>query len=583
MNTRATFILGPAEMAGLLREFPDSLWSSDCIALTPDAYEYSKTDSRLQNIFYPSWVQAIRTFSIEDYRKVELQLMLLEDDSSKMRGHMFLGDTNKVDWNYQSNFSIASMLLSSRNFANQAFVNLMRYEEVEIIALGHAGEFYFDSCIQPAVLCHELKRLGIKASLILLDERAKASTYQPQLYESLPNLFSEKFIQGWSSVKKSVIVATSAIYSKDDQKKLALVLNGAYPDAQPFIYPLPLWPVINASDLFYDRCSTLQAIGYLLDEARSKCLIYSEWLTSTTESFLINIFEDPTLQANHFFRAQIKRLHKRHLLQTLTYTGWKIALGVHKPQMLALTIQDSSINGPLASAAKFYGVDIVVFPHSHVVNWRTPCDCTVVTEWWQPMPSKTLWGNHNQCLYFDTPVFLHEKTSLSNRRPNWMVLYNGVQENLANSVAWPFIQQVVSLIEYQAKETKANVTHRLKPGDQTPVQTFCELLGLEKSVVEDSLKAPLHDLLINTDLVVSVDDPSSALWEALSLGCVVILVTDRILTNESLADGDILSPICLGTFTNLLISFAQNPNSFNEYRLQQQVKLSRLRTSRIEI
>jgi hypothetical protein len=432
-------------------------------------------------------------------------------------------------------------------------------------------------------LCHELKRLGINVKLVLLDERAKAVTYQPHLYESMPSLFSENFISTWKAHQQSVLIATSAIYSKDDQQKLALVLNNAYADAHRHIYPLPLWQVINASDQFAERCTISQALEQLSFEFRETCINYSAWLTSLTEQFLLEVLGDSTLSFNPLFRAQINRLHKRHLLQTLTYLGWRNAFGIQKTQMLALTNHDSSINGPLASAAQSHGIQVIVFPHSRIINWRTPCDCIVASEWWQPKHPRTLWDKKNQCLYFDAPIHAREEKPRANQTMQWMILYNGVQRNIVNSVAWPFMQQVVNLVVHQATDARAQLVHRLKPGDQTPVHTFCELLGLEIMTVSQTLSLPLSNLLINTDLVVSVDEPSSALWEALSMGCAVILITDRILTAESIIDDEILRPLDLEKFKLLLSSFVQNPKNFEDYRKVQQEKYLNLRASRTVI
>lgn len=583
MNKRAILILGPAELAGLLREYPDKLLNSECIALTPDVYEYSKSEARLEKTSYPKWVQSIRTFSIENYQKIKAKLFSLEDESWRMREQLFPGDSHKVAWNYHSNYSIALMLMSARNFAIQCHTNLLEYEIIEVISLGHAGEFYFDSCIQPAVLCHELQRLGIKSKLILLDERSKAVTYQSQLYESMPNLFSEAFVRAWKSDQKSVLIATTAIYSKDDQEKLAFVLNSAFPDSRRLVYPVPLWPVINASGLFNEICTISHALEQLSEEDRSACFTYSDWLTSNTEKFLLDIFEDYSLSENPLFQAQINRLHKRHLMQVLTYLSWRFAFSIHQSQMLALTIQDSGIDGPLASAAMTYGVKVIIFPHSHIVNWPTICDCIVATEWWQPLPALTLWGIENQCILIDNPVSTNEKNLMTNQVPHWMILYNGIQENLASTVAWPFIQDIVELTTNAAKVSSANLTHRLKPGDQTPIHTFCELLGIVNADVAEILKAPLSDLLIKTDLVIAIDEPSTALWEAISMGCAVVIVTNRVLTTESLSESQIIRPINLETFKDLIISFAKNSGLLEDYRKQQQEYFLRLRSSRVRI
>jgi hypothetical protein len=107
------------------------------------------------------------------------------------------------------------------------------------------------------------------------------------------------------------------------------------------------------------------------------------------------------------------------------------------------------------------------------VNWTTQCESIVVTEWWQPVPSRTLWGHLNQCVYIDNKNFESPENSKTELHfKNWMVIYNGVQENLSNSVSWEFISEVINLLKNQSQVQKINLIHRLKPGDQTPIKTF---------------------------------------------------------------------------------------------------------------
>jgi hypothetical protein len=104
MLNRAILISGPSELAGLLREFPDKYWNYDCIALTPDVFEFSKTDLNFKNVFYPTWAQNIRTFSIENYEKIKSLLTLIEEESSFKREIFFSENSTKVEWNYFSNY-----------------------------------------------------------------------------------------------------------------------------------------------------------------------------------------------------------------------------------------------------------------------------------------------------------------------------------------------------------------------------------------------------------------------------------------------------------------------------------------------
>lgn len=582
MLNRAILISGPSELAGLLREFPDKYWNYDCIALTPDVFEFSKTDLNFKNVFYPTWAQNIRTFSIENYEKIKSLLTLIEEESSFKREIFFSENSTKVEWNYFSNYYLISMLMAARKFAAESYQQLTSYEVVEILCLNHSGEYYFDSSIQPSVLYYEFNRLGVNANLLLLDDRSKSSTYQANLYESMPNLFSENFLKQWNSYDKSVLIATSAIYSKDDQDKLSNILNSSYNNSNHLVYPVPLWPVINPSMIFNERCSVFDALNYLGDKLRSDCLNYVDWLTSRTENIFLEIFDDKGLRHNPLFRSQINRLQKRHLLQSLTYLGLKQVFRTQKPEMLALTNQDSSINGPLASAAMSYGIPLIIFPHGHILNWPVPCDCIIATEWWQPNPVHTLWENIEDYIYFDTKYFQSNYLiSRIHSNRSWMILYNGVHENIFNSVAWPFVKKIVEFVANQARISKTNLVHRLKPGDQTPIQTFCELLELELTTAVDALKSSLDDLLFSTELVISIDEPSTALWEAISMGCAVVLVTDRTLTKESIADLQVLRPIDFETFTNLILSFVQNPSAIEDYKAKQQSAFLELRSRRL--
>jgi hypothetical protein len=580
MTKNLLLVLGPAELEGLLREYPDKLISNECIAITPDAYEYSKKDYRLKDIKYPKWVQNIRTFSVENYRKIEEKLIKLEENSYKKRAEIFEEKITKVDWNYQSNSFLLSMIYAASSFAEQCYEQLEKYNRVEIIALGHASEFYFDGCMQPAIICQELQKKGINADLILLDERAKAITHQNNLYEMIPQLNNEDFKKKWASLEKSVLIATSAIYSKLDQQKLIRILNENYTEEIRLVYPLPLWNVINSSEIFNDKKNISDLIFELELNQQNKCIKYSNWLTKETEKIIVEITESENRILNPLIKMQLNRLHKRHLMQVLTYINIKEALKIHKPEMIALTIQDSTINGPLASAAEILEIQKIIFPHSRVINWRTQSEAIVVTEWWQPNESRTLWGNKNKTIYFDTETRLNQSTEKPKQK-SWMVLYNGVQENIANSVAWPFIKEVVNFVNEQAKKNRVIISHRLKPGDQTPIETFCELLDLVPEKTKKSIQENLQDLLVTTDLVISIDEPSSALWDAMIMGCTVLLVTDRELMIESLSDHNILPPLTIEKFKELIISFVSDEINFINYKNNQQKKIREIREIRI--
>jgi hypothetical protein len=121
----------------------------------------------------------------------------------------------------------------------------------------------------------------------------------------------------------------------------------------------------------------------------------------------------------------------------------------------------------------------------------------------------------------------------------------------------------------------------LKPGDQTPAHFYVDLLGLDVLETAGEAKIALTEVIDQSELVISFDEPSSALWTAMIRGCPVVLVTNRELSNESLYDGDVLRAFTEEVALKLLRNFITNPESLNDYRDSQQLRLEKFRKSRI--
>jgi hypothetical protein len=112
---------------------------------------------------------------------------------------------------------------------------------------------------------------------------------------------------------------------------------------------------------------------------------------------------------------------------------------------------------------------------------------------------------------------------------------------------------------------------------------YCKLLGIDEQSALACLRSDLGDLIDQSELIFGIDEPSSALWEALLRGCAVILVTDRDYSFESLSDDDILSPVSSEKLQELLQSFYRNPSALEEYRGNQQRKLLEVKRSRVRL
>ena len=84
-----------------------------------------------------------------------------------------------------------------------------------------------------------------------------------------------------------------------------------------------------------------------------------------------------------------------------------------------------------------------------------------------------------------------------------------------------------------------------------------------------------------SDLVIAIDEPSTALWEVLSQGCSVLLIADREFTSASVSDGDILCPVSFQLAKITLMQWFMDPSKFNEYRTLQLNKYKSKKISRL--
>lgn len=573
-------VLGPAELLGLNREFPDLVMNAEIIALTSEVYEASITQN-IGKVIFPDWAQAIRTYDEEIRKKIEIKLRTLEEESNIKRTELFEDCIHKVDWNYITNYLQTSVLCASITWAKLAAPELENFSRIDVVALHHTTDFYFDSGIQASLLCDKLIQLGLNAKLLQLDERTNATTYRPQMFEFIPDLNNDAFIESWTSNNSKVLIATAAIYSTTDQKKIGHILNSSFKDCLTYVYPIPMWQVINSSKELQARCSIDIVLNRLSLAERSKSLEYANWLTDKTEESLIECLDVPNLKNNPIFRLHINRLSKRHLFQTLTFIEWRRTLSLNRIEMLAITMQDSGVNGPLASAVLNQNGLIILFPHSKIINWPTPCQCIVATDWWQPLEPRTLWNEPNKCIYFDTEINTPLEQKNKPATPQWAILYNGTNLNLFNTLGLTFLKKIIQLAKDYTDKANIELIHRLKPGNQTPINTYCEILNIDVTHTLANLNKPLTEFLKPIELVIAVDEPSSALWDSLSSGCAVILISDRKLQSESVLDNDIITAISYEEFRNLLDKFLNDNTVLINYISKQQRKFSLKRQSRL--
>lgn len=578
----AILILGQSELLGLLKEYPDVVYNSELIALNADVYEAALVNN-VSHVIYPDWVQSICTYDSNSRINIQTIFKNLEHRAAVKRSEFFNISNCNVDWNFITNYLQVSTYCASILWAKLALPHLQDYDHISIVNLHHPGDFYFDSAIQPFIIFETLTSLNININLLQLSEKVNAATYNYKLFDSLPNINSPEFLNEWHSSSSNILIATAALYSKNDQHKLSSIINKSFKNSKIFVHPLPMWQVINISNTFNSFISIHDIFDSLSDAEKIACKNYVNWITVETEAAILNCLDLLNLDKTSTFRLQINRLHKRHLFQTLTFINWCKVFSSKASQMLAISLQDSGINGPLVNAALLHQSVILLVPHSKIINFPTPCDCVVATEWWQPSIPASLWGHINETIYFDTLNSSPPINYNNSDNKNWLIIYNGLHTNTINSIDLISFNKIVSYIKLFCSRNNINLIHRLKPGNQTPVNTYCELLNLDKPQILSNLSKPLNDLFESSQLVISIDEPSSAIWEALSLGCPVILISDRVLDAESLLDNDIITTISFVNFIKLIESFTQDSNALLDFRNSQQKRYNSKRSSRLLI
>jgi hypothetical protein len=218
-----------------------------------------------------------------------------------------------------------------------------------------------------------------------------------------------------------------------------------------------------------------------------------------------------------------------------------------------------------------------------VINLASEGPCTVITEYWQPKPSMSHRGAVNVPIHL--PTAIDPDTTMASwsvpRHQKVVVLFNGIHRWTALNTGLSFIKQTLADIKQTCSKAGYELAYRLKPGDQTPIDALCQLFELDRGLCQKGLNEPLDVMLRNTELVIAIDDPSSALWEALELGCAVILIANRPFISSTLIDENILASCSPEQGLDLIEQVLSDQNELDQLRMTQFSKLLAIRESRL--
>jgi hypothetical protein len=307
-------------------------------------------------------------------------------------------------------------------------------------------------------------------------------------------------------------------------------------------------------------------------------------MTASTDGLMREVLGEE-MEGLDQYHQQIQRIKQRHLFQCLTFFGLAHLCSIKPMDAFVVSNLDGGINGPLFSAAQDVSAPSYMLPHSHIVNHESDGPCTVITEYWQPKPSMTYHGEVNTIIHLESENSSKNISGLweENRPCKVMILFNGIHRWTSLNISIDFLKDMVSEIAQLCLNENVELIYRLKPGDQTPLDAYSQLLGIDREKCQIGLHEKLDDMLKNTSLVISIDDPSTALWSAIEFGCAVVLISNRQFIPSTVIDGDILDGHTPEQGLNLIEQLLSNPKKLNQMRLMQFSKLHNMHKKRILI
>ena len=580
MTARKTIlVLFPDEVNACIAQFPWLAKDVNWLCLTIDALNRC-LQLQLPHAQMPSWLQSAGTFSFDEHQYIYSKLQALEESFIEQRKSM--GFNENAYWNHQHNLILLTILSSAQKTAALAAENLSQSAPFLMLQRMGVGDYHFSGGLLTAIIQDKLQRAGFQIETIYLPLSQLVSDYAPTVYNQIPNYWSSAVSKNWQQSKSNVLVSPSGIFYKSDQQKLLQLLQKLGVTSSTWMLSPPFWNVIPDGPGFNDRVSIQSAYENLSSSIQQALMAMVDGMTASTDELMQEILGDQVERLD-CYQHQIQRIKQRHLFQCLTFLGMAHLRSIKPMDALVVSNLDGGINGPLFSSAEDGSSPCYMLPHSHIVNEPSDGSCTVITEYWQPKPSTSYRENVNAVIHMPS-----EKNSenfpnswRAHRPPKVMILFNGIHRWTSLNTSIEFLRKMVFDIARLCSTSGVELTYRLKPGDQTPLDAYSHLLGIDRDACEVSLSEPLEDLLKNIDLVIALDDPSTALWGAIELGCAVVLIADRPFISSTLIDGDILDSYMPEQGLNVIGQLLVDSNKLNEMRLMQFSKLNYLRKKRL--
>lgn len=581
MTSRKTIlVLFPDEINACIAQFPWLAKEANWLCLTIDALDRC-LQLHLPRAQMPSWLQSFRTFSANDGRFIFSKLQELEESCIDQRKSM--GFNEDAYWNHQHNLILLSQLTSAKKTATLAAENLSRSDYFLIPQRLGVGDYHHPGGLMTAILRDKLQKSGFKIGTIYLQMSKLVSDYS-NAYNHIPNYWSLDVSNGWRQSISNVLVSPSGLFYKSDHQILLQLLQNLGVNSKAWVLSPSFWSVIADGAGFKERVSVQSAYENLSPSIQQAVKVMVGFMAVSTDELMREILGDQ-IESLDLYQYQIQRIKQRYFFQCLTFLGMTHLCSIKPLDALVVSNLDGGINGPLFSVAQESSSPCYMIPHSHIVNQYSDGPCTVITEYWQPKPSITYQGEVNTVIHLPSEKSKLDLINLpkKNKYLKVLILFNGIHRWTSLSTSIDFLKKMVSDIAQLCSDFGVELVFRLKPGDQTPLDAYSHLLGIDRTACQAALKEPLDDMLRKTDLVIALDDPSTALWGAIELGCAVVLIADRPFTYSTLIDGDILQVNSPEQGLSLISLLLSDTNKLKQMQLINIDKMDNLRKNRIKI
>lgn len=580
MTSRKTvLVVYPDEINASIAQFPWLAKEASWLCLSIDALDRC-LQLQLPHAQMPTWLQATGTFSVDEHRYLYSKLQELEESFIELRNSM--GFNEHAYWNHQHNLTLLTLLSSAQKTAALAVENLSKLAPLLMLKRMDVGDYHFPGSLLTSIIKEKLQRAGFQIETIYLPLSQLVSVYASTVYSQIPNYWSAEVSQKWTESNPNILISPSGLFYKADQQKLLQLMQKLDVTAKTWMLSPPFWNAMPDGSGFKDRVSVQSAFQNLSSSMQQAVMAMADAMTSSTDGLMQEILGDQ-MKNMDCYRHQIQRIKQRHLFQSLTFMGIAHLCSIKPMDALVVSNLDGGINGPLFSAALDTSSPCYMLPHSHIVNQNSDGPCTVITEYWQPKPSMTYREEVNTVIHLPS-----EKNSLESiKSPHEkqfrkvLILFNGIHRWNSLNTSIDFLKKMVSDIAQLCSALDVELVYRLKPGDQTPLDAYSQLLGIDRAACQTGLKEPLVDILRKTDLVIALDDPSSALWNAIELGCAVVLIADRPFISSTLLDGDILLSHSPEQGLSLIGQLLSDPNKLKQMQSMNLSKMDNLRKKRL--